>query len=44
MTAKKLKQAKIAIVAGIVALGIMGIVIYEAFDIVERRLTRWRRA
>ena len=28
--------------AGIIALAILGVAIYEAFDIAERRLTRWR--
>ena len=30
--------------AGIIALGFMGVCFYEAFDIAERRLTRWRKA
>lgn len=30
--------------AGIVALALLGVVVYEAFDIAERRLTRWRKA
>lgn len=29
--------------AGIIALAVLGVAIYEAFDIVERRLTRWRK-
>lgn len=29
--------------AGIIALAILGVAIYEAFDIAERRLTRWRK-
>ena len=29
--------------AGIVALAILGVLVYEAFDLAERRLTRWRR-
>lgn len=29
--------------AGIVAMALMGVLLYEAFDIAERRLTRWRR-
>ena len=29
--------------AGIIALGLLGVVIYEAFDIVERVSTRWKR-
>lgn len=28
--------------AGIIALAVMGVVVYEVFDIAERRLTRWR--
>lgn len=28
--------------AGIVAMGLLGVVLYEAFDVAERRLTRWR--
>ena len=30
--------------AGIVAMALLGVLLYEAFDIVERRLTRWRRS
>lgn len=30
--------------AGIIVLGIMGVAVYEVFDIAERRLTRWRTA
>lgn len=30
--------------AGIVAMALMGVVLYEAFDIAEKRSTRWRRA
>jgi len=30
------------IFAGIIALAVMGVVIYAVFDIIERRLTRWR--
>ena len=30
--------------AGIVALAMLGAMVYEAFDIAERRLTRWRQA
>lgn len=29
--------------AGIIALGIMGVAVYEVFDVAERRLTRWRK-
>ena len=29
--------------AGIVAMALLGVVLYEAFDVAERRLTRWRR-
>lgn len=29
--------------AGIVAMALMGVMLYEAFDIAERHLTRWRR-
>ena len=29
--------------AGIVAMALLGVILYEAFDIAERRLTRWRR-
>jgi ABC-type nitrate/sulfonate/bicarbonate transport system permease component len=29
--------------AGIVAMALLGVVLYEAFDIAEKRLTRWRR-
>ncbi|MBR2522162.1 MAG: hypothetical protein IKE61_03445 [Coriobacteriales bacterium] len=29
--------------AGIIALAILGVLIYEAFDLVERRVTRHRR-
>ena len=29
--------------AGIIALAFLGVVIYEVFDVAERRLTRWRR-
>lgn len=28
--------------AGIIAMAVMGVVLYEAFDFAERRLTRWR--
>ena len=30
--------------AGVIALALLGVIIYEAFDIAERRLTRWKRA
>ena len=30
--------------AGIIALAILGVIVYEAFDVVERRLTRYKRA
>ena len=30
--------------AGIIALAVMGVAVYEAFDVAERRLTRWRKA
>ena len=30
--------------AGIIALAILGVLIYLFFDLCERRLTRWRRA
>lgn len=30
--------------AGIIALAILGVAVYEVFDIAERRLTRWRKA
>jgi NitT/TauT family transport system permease protein len=30
--------------AGIIAMGILGVVLYEALDMVEARITRWRRA
>ena len=29
--------------AGIIALAVMGVVVYEVFDVAERSLTRWRR-
>lgn len=29
--------------AGIIALAIIGVVMYEAFDVVERRMNRWKR-
>jgi NitT/TauT family transport system permease protein len=29
--------------AGIIAMAVLGIVLYEIFDLLERRLTRWRR-
>ena len=29
--------------AGIVALALLGVIVYEVFDILERRATRWRR-
>lgn len=29
--------------AGIIALALLGVLIYEVFDIIERRATRWRR-
>ncbi|MDR1422581.1 MAG: ABC transporter permease [Coriobacteriales bacterium] len=28
--------------AGIIAMALLGVVLYEAFDVLERRLTRWR--
>lgn len=30
--------------AGIIAMAILGVILYEIFDIAERRLTRWRNA
>ena len=30
--------------AGIIAMAVLGVVIYEAFEILEYRLTKWRRA
>ena len=30
--------------AGIIAMALLGVVLYEIFEILERRLTRWRRA
>ena len=30
--------------AGIIAMALLGVILYEAFDIAEKRLTRWRRA
>ena len=30
--------------AGIIALGALGVLIYELFDLLERRSTRWRRS
>ena len=30
--------------ASVIALALLGVIIYEAFDIAERRLTRWKRA
>jgi NitT/TauT family transport system permease protein len=30
--------------AGIIAMALLGVVLYECFDLLERRLTRWRRA
>ena len=30
--------------AGIVAMALLGVILYEAFDIAEKRLTRWRRS
>jgi len=30
--------------AGIVAMAVLGVVLYEAFDIAEKHLTKWRRA
>lgn len=29
--------------AGIIALALLGVIVYEAFDLAERRLTRWKR-
>ncbi len=29
--------------AGIVAMALLGVILYEAFDLAEKRLTRWRR-
>jgi NitT/TauT family transport system permease protein len=29
--------------AGIIAMALLGVILYEAFDIAEKRLTRWRR-
>ncbi|ACV21285.1 ABC transporter permease [Slackia heliotrinireducens] len=29
--------------AGIIAMAVLGVILYEIFDIAERRLTRWRR-
>lgn len=29
--------------AGIIAMAVLGVILYELFDIAERRLTRWRR-
>lgn len=29
--------------AGIIALALLGVVVYEAFDLAERKLTRWKR-
>ena len=29
--------------AGIIAMALLGVILYELFDIAERRLTRWRR-
>lgn len=29
--------------AGIIAMAVLGVILYEAFDVVERRLTRWRK-
>jgi NitT/TauT family transport system permease protein len=28
--------------AGIIAMGLLGVALYELFDFAERRLTRWR--
>jgi NitT/TauT family transport system permease protein len=28
--------------AGIIAMAVLGVLLYEAFDLLERRLTRWR--
>lgn len=30
--------------AGIIAMALLGVVLYEMFDVIERRCTRWRRA
>lgn len=30
--------------AGIIAMAVLGVVIYEVFEILEYRLTKWRRA
>lgn len=32
-----------AMFAGIVAMGVLGVVLYEALDLVEARMTRWTR-
>ncbi len=29
--------------AGIIAMALLGVILYELFDVAERRLTRWRR-
>ena len=29
--------------AGIIAMAVLGVILYELFDVAERRLTRWRR-